>query len=58
MATDIFHNSSNRIPDDDPRVVRIGFDKEDIGARRSHLPTNVKNTNTIQHITQANVRGQ
>ncbi len=58
MSTDIFHNSVNRIPEDDSRVRRIGFDKSDIGARRSHLPTNINNNNTIQHVTQASIKGQ
>ena len=51
--TNIFHDPTKRIPENDPRIVRVEFDKSDIGARKSHLPkaSEVKATNmSIDHV--------
>jgi len=46
----IFEMPHKSIPDSDPRVVRIEFDKSDIGARKSHISgVAPKNNMTIQH---------
>lgn len=51
MATDIFHESRKTIPRSDPRVSRVPLDKEDIGARKSHLSGLApKNSNSISHV--------
>lgn len=52
MATNIWHESIKTIPKSDPQVIRIELDKNDIGARKSHLPTGTafKNGNTIKHV--------
>lgn len=53
MATNIWHDSTSSIPKDgDGRIVRVPFDKEDIGARKSHLAkaSKGKNANSIRHV--------
>lgn len=52
MATNIFHEPSRKLPESDPRIEKIDFKKNDIGARMSHLPTagEIKNDKTITHI--------
>ena len=53
MKGDIFQNPTKSIPKGDSRVVRIDFSKEDMGARKSHLPRNIKNDLSIQHVKGA-----
>lgn len=51
MARELFEESRNSIPKSDPKVERIEFDKEDIGARKSHISGLVKkNSYTIRHV--------
>lgn len=51
MATDVFKENRSNIPMNDPKIVRIEFDKSDIGATKSHLRNaNKKNNYTIQHV--------
>lgn len=50
MKSNLFENSQTTLPENDPRVVRIEFDKNDLGARKSHLPKNIKNDNSIVHV--------
>lgn len=53
MGKNIFHEPSRKLPDSDPRIDKIPFDKNDIGARKSHLPkaSDVKNDKTITHVS-------
>lgn len=48
----IFQNNTSTVPENDPRIIRVPFDQQDLGARKSHLPTagEVKNTRTITHV--------
>jgi len=49
---DIFQDGRRSIPESDPRVERIQLDKEDIGARKSHISgVHKKNDYTIRHVT-------
>ena len=52
MAVNIWHESIKTVPKSDPQVVRIEFDKSDLGARKSHLPTAsaFKNGNVVKHV--------
>jgi hypothetical protein len=51
MSVNVFKESRNSIPQNDPKVVRIEFDKSDIGATKSHLSgISKKNDYTIQHV--------
>ena len=47
----IWQDSTKTIPKSDKNIHRIEFDKEDIGARKSHISgINPKNSNSIEHI--------
>jgi len=49
--SDIFQEGRKTIPRSDPRVVRIEFDKSDLGARKSHTAGLApKNDFTIVHV--------
>lgn len=52
MAVNIFHDPTKKLPEKDPRIVKIDFETSDLGARKSHLPTSaqVKNSNSIDHV--------
>ena len=48
---DIFQEGRKSIPESDPRVERIDWDKEDIGARKSHISgAHKKNGYAIKHV--------
>jgi hypothetical protein len=48
---DIFQEGRKSIPESDPKVERIDFHKEDIGARKSHISgAHRKNSYAIVHI--------
>jgi hypothetical protein len=48
---DIFKGpSTTSIPKNSPMIVRIDFDKSDLGARKSQLPNIPKNDMTIKHV--------
>jgi len=53
MKGDVFNNPTSKIPQNDSRVVRVPFEKEDLGARKSFLPKNIKNNQSIQHVKGA-----
>lgn len=48
----IWQDPTKSIPKNDSRIDRIDFDKEDMGARKSHI-RNVhhKNSNQIEHVS-------
>jgi len=52
MAKDIFQENINTVPKDgNPQVTRVQFDKNDIGARKSHTGGALKkNENSIKHV--------
>lgn len=52
MATNVFKGpSQTSIPRSDARIVRVPFDKSDIGARKSHISgTLPKNDMSISHV--------
>jgi len=48
---DIFQEGRKSIPTSDPKVERIDWDKEDIGARKSHISgAHKKNSYGIVHV--------
>ncbi|HXJ94217.1 MAG TPA: hypothetical protein VMT20_15320 [Terriglobia bacterium] len=51
MAVDIFKDTRTNLPDNDSRIVRVGFDEEQLGNRRAQQP-NVKSDGRfgIQHV--------
>lgn len=49
--SDIFQDSTKSIPRSDARVIRVAFDCEEIGARKSHISGIApKNDNSIKHV--------
>jgi hypothetical protein len=50
MSVDIFHDPTKTVPKTDPRIVSQAFDKQDIGARKSHVPSVPKNDLVIKHV--------
>lgn len=49
--SDLFHDTTSTVPRSDPRIVRIELNKEDIGARPSHISNlHPKNSYGIQHV--------
>lgn len=50
MAKNIFHDGTSSIPKSDSRIERIDFDKSDLGARKSAMPKDTVNSNTIKHV--------
>jgi hypothetical protein len=51
MSVDVFKNTRSNIPQNDPKIVRIDFSKEDIGATKAQLAkTGRKNDYTLQHV--------
>ena len=36
--TDIFRDSTRQVPTQDPQIVRVDMEQQDIGGRKSHLP--------------------
>lgn len=51
MSVNVFKESRTNLPQNDPKIHRIEFDKADIGATKSHISKALhKNSNTIQHV--------
>ena len=51
MSVNVFKTERNTLPQNDPKVVRIDFSKEDIGATKSHISKALhKNEYSIQHV--------
>lgn len=50
----IFEDKTKTIPKHDGRIVRVEFDKQDLGARKSHISGLApKNENSIRHVKGA-----
>ena len=51
MPTNIFQDPTKSLPKKDDQIVRVDFEEQQIGGRKSHIP-NVKTSGqlTIQHI--------
>lgn len=50
MSVNPFVNSQKSLPKSDAQIIRIPFDQEDIGGRKSNLPAKDKNDMTIKHV--------
>lgn len=49
--TDIFRDSTKSVPTNDPQIVRVDMEQQDIGGRKSHLPPKqVSNDMSITHV--------
>jgi len=52
MATDIWHDPTKKLPDKDSAIERIDFDKDDLIARPSHMPKNLRKPGDIVHVNR------
>lgn len=54
MAFDIFKNNTKSIPTSDSQIVRVDMETNDIGGRKSHMPSKDKATDmSIAHVPNA-----
>ena len=54
MPTNIFQDPTKALPKKDEQIVRIDFEQQDIGGRKSHIPNVGKSsTMAIQHVPNA-----
>lgn len=53
QKSDIFQDPTKSIPKSDPRVVRVAFDQEELGARQSHIAgIHQKSSMDIKHVKE------
>lgn len=51
MAIDVFKNSTKSIPESDSQIVRVDLNELEIGGRKSHLPSQHKESDLgISHV--------
>jgi hypothetical protein len=48
----IFQDNTKTLPKSDPRIIRVPMDKDEMSARKSSMPTSVKNDNNIRHVKE------
>ena len=54
---DIFKDSSKSIPKSDSQIVRVNMEEEEIGGRKSHLPSGGKSdAMTVTHVPNAGTK--
>jgi hypothetical protein len=54
---DIFRDSTKSIPKSDPQIVRVDMEQQDIGGRKSHLPSGSKSDMmNITHVPNAGTK--
>lgn len=52
--TSIFQDPTKALPKKDEQIVRVDFEQQDLGARKSHMPGNVKSgALSISHVPNA-----
>lgn len=48
---DIFHDSSKKIPKSDPQIIRVDMETQEIGGRKSSLPSQETSpAMTVRHV--------
>jgi len=52
MAREIFGSLPTSVPKDSRDVVRVAFDEQEMGARKTHIPRLGKNRLVISHVKQ------
>lgn len=53
QKSDIFQDPTKSIPKSDPRIVRVPFDQEELGARQSHIAgIHRKSDMDIKHVKE------
>ena len=57
MALDIFRDPTKGIPTSDPQIVRVDMEQQDIGGRKSHLPSQSRSdAMSISHVPNAGTK--
>lgn len=52
MSRDMFGNTPTSVPKDSREIVRVAFDEQEMGARKSFVPKLPKNRMVISHVKQ------
>jgi hypothetical protein len=51
---DLFREPASNIPKSDPQIVRVDMEEQQIGGRKSHLPSQMKSDSmSISHVPNA-----
>lgn len=54
MATNLFQEPVKSVPSSDAQIIRVDMEQQDIGGRKSHLPSEGKNPAlSIDHVPNA-----
>lgn len=54
MAQNLFQDSTKSVPSSDAQIIRVDMEQQDIGGRKSHLPSEGKNQAlSIDHVPNA-----
>jgi hypothetical protein len=54
---DIFRDSTKTVPKSDSQIVRVDMEQQDIGGRKSHLPSGGKaNEMGVEHVPNAGTK--
>ena len=57
MAQNIFQDPTKSVPKSDAQIVRVGMEQNDIGGRKSHLPSQSKSSDmSIDHVPNAGTK--
>jgi hypothetical protein len=57
MATNIFQDSTKKVPTGDAQIIRVDMEQQDIGGRKSHLPAQSKSAAmSISHVPNASTK--
>lgn len=57
MATNIFQDSTKRVPKSDSQIVRVNMEEQEIGGRKSSLPAGQKAGDmSISHVPNSGTK--
>lgn len=57
MAQNIFQDSTKSVPKSDAQIVRVDMEQQDIGGRKSSLPSQQKSPDlSIEHVPNAGTK--
>ena len=55
---DIFRDSTKSVPKNDSQIVRVDMEQQDIGGRKSHLPSKGSSSDMgVEHVPNAGTKG-
>lgn len=55
---DIFRDSTKTVPKNDSQIVRVDMEQQDIGGRKSHLPSKGSSGDmSVEHVPNAGTKG-